>query len=141
VIAAQVAEYSYIGEFSSRIDNYWGPTSDGAMTALQRYFGIAQDGCAGPITWAYIRASVFNIHQGDCRPGPGICIYSGPNYEIDISIPQYYGRARCWSSYISNDYVGGPVRSGWYYMFDRSLIPQYTGNRFPYYYPPSCGIV
>ncbi len=106
VLAIQQFERSY-GANKDALDDYWGPHSDAGLKALQRYYRITADGCAGPITWSYMRGSLISR----CRPGyvcfePTALIALGYTY-------QYFSKSsyNCsWTSYTNVNPVAGPVR-------------------------------
>lgn len=117
VLAIQQFERSY-GANKDALDNYWGAHSDAGLKALQRFFGITADGCAGPITWSYMRASLINR----CRPGY-VCF--APSHMAALGYTYQYFDKRdyncSWSSYTNVNPVAGPVKQRTYYGFYGSL--------------------
>lgn len=54
MLAIQEAAYSH-GSYGAALDNYSGPNTINGVKGLQAYFGLSQDGCAGPATWGRVR--------------------------------------------------------------------------------------
>jgi hypothetical protein len=121
VLAVQQFERS-LGSNKDALDNYWGPHSSAGLKALQRYYRIDDDGCAGPITWSYMRSSLISR----CSPG---YYCPGPSHRIFLGYTsQYFHKyaSTCeWASYTSNNPVAGPVRQYRYYALDDSLRGYY----------------
>lgn len=117
VLAIQQFERSY-GANKDALDNYWGSHSDAGLKALQRYYRITADGCAGPITWSNMRASLISR----CSPGY-VCL--GPAFLISLGYTYQYFDKRdpscSWSSYTNVNPVASPVAQRTYYGFYGSL--------------------
>lgn len=116
LVAVQQYARSY-GSYSGAVDAAWGSGSDAGLKALQRYYSIPADGCAGPQTWSNMQSSLTAL----CSPGyvcngPSARVYLGREY-------QYFDhRSGCtWTSYTNNNPVGGPVRQYTYYRFGFAL--------------------
>ncbi len=92
VLAIQEAAYSH-GSYGGPLDNYSGPNTINGVKGLQAYFGLSQDGCAGPATWGRVRQYFQYV-----GPPPGY-VSDGPNYVIQYGARnQYYSYNGCWAS-------------------------------------------
>lgn len=125
VLAVQQYERS-LGSNKTAEDNYFGPNTYNGLTALQRYYGIPADGCAGPQTWSYMHTSL----QSRCAPG--YACYPDPNANYVISLgytTQYfsYSSGCDWAPFTSGNPVAGPVYQNTYYGFDQRLTGQVCG--------------
>lgn len=87
------------------------------MRALQRFYNIKDDGCAGPVTWSKLRGSVMP------RCSPGYVCQTASHYANLGFTTQYFNyRSNCeWASYTNNNPVGGPVKTFSYYALDGLL--------------------
>jgi len=133
--AIQEAAYSH-GSYGGPLDNYSGPNTINGVKGLQAYFGLSQDGCAGPATWGRVRQYFQYV-----GPPPGY-VSDGPNYLIQYGARnQYYSYNGCWASFAYGG-TASPVASYRYYELSASLIgltpqaPLNHGGALPY-----CGTV
>jgi peptidoglycan hydrolase-like protein with peptidoglycan-binding domain len=135
VLAIQEAACSH-GSYGGSLDNYSGPNTINGVKGLQAYFGLAQDGCAGSVTWGHVRAYFQYV-----GPPPGY-VSDGPNYLIQYGARnQYYSYDGCWASFAYGS-TASPVASYRYYELSASLVgltpqaPLTHGGALPY-----CGTV
>lgn len=135
VLAIQEAAFSR-GSYGGPLDSLSGPNTVAGIRGLQAFFGLSQDGCAGPLTWEGVRTRLFYV-----GPPPGYVV-AGPRYAIDFGArAQYYDYNGCWASYAFGG-TASPVAQNRYYLFKRALDgrtpqpPTTYGGTLPY-----CGTI
>jgi hypothetical protein len=120
VVALQLFEHT-LGSNPDPIDNIFGVHTDSGLRALQRYYGVTVDGCAGSQTWSKMRGSLL----ARCAAGYVCYPYPEASHYADLGYGRvYFGKSSscAWISVMYNVTTAGAVVYGNDYSFDPRLI-------------------